>query len=275
MDFNYQKAYCVLALPAFESLSDIQKTVHKTMINLVQGLNQGKDLNIPTTKGMKSVLDILSCQELSELSNVSYFVGHWYPGVIKKPFENTCGESWKISNVIDQVLRSRLDIHHNIQIQEGKLRVTFSSKYEWMWEEFGMATEKNLEIFKTCGLSFGSKTLHESAEKLKELCGDLWPDVETLPSNGYYVEFLKKLTEKKLENIKKQHEQKLKKLGKDVENAKIELQAFTWLIDNGIDYDNCIYYNHTEKFSFGWRKSLTEIEKKYFDRKTGWFPFPL
>lgn len=51
---------------------------------------------------------------------------------------------------------------------------------------------------------------------------------------------------------------------KDIENSKIELAAFTWLIKNGIDeryIENCIYYDHTGRFAFGWREKLSDKEK--------------
>src|SRR5574342_721932 len=38
--------------------------------------------------------------------------------------------------------------------------------------------------------------------------------------------------------------------------AETEFKGFTWLMDHGIKTDNCIYYSHTDRFSFGWRNPV-------------------
>mgnify|MGYP000721086373 CR=1 FL=1 len=40
--------------------------------------------------------------------------------------------------------------------------------------------------------------------------------------------------------------------------AKAEHDGMIWLMDHGISIDNVIYYNHTGKFSFGWRTPLAK-----------------
>lgn len=77
-DFDYEKAYCVQALPAFEGLNKRQKALHSKLILLVGELSQGRDLNIPISTEIEEVIDraILNCKELAELSRASYFVGH-------------------------------------------------------------------------------------------------------------------------------------------------------------------------------------------------------
>lgn len=189
-EFNYEKAWCVQAKPAFLAMNDKQKEAHKTIAGLVGELNQGRDLNIPISDEVRAAFDGLSCLEIAEMSRASYFVGHWKPGLCAPVLPNSKGESWKVTNVCDQVLRERLgpypELPHNILIHEGVFRVTFSSKDCWMWEEFGLATEKNLEIFKTCGLPFGMDTIEKSAKRLVDLCGDMWGNVDDLPSNYDY-----------------------------------------------------------------------------------------
>jgi len=138
---------------------------------------------------MISCIAALTCKELAEISYASYFTGHWQPGLLPVLFENSKGQSWKVSNVIDQELRKRLKTPHNIQIHEGKFRVTFSNKNCWLWNEFSLATEDNLDIFKNCNLPFGEKTLDNSAHKLAAMCNDLWPDVSAMPDNDLYNEF--------------------------------------------------------------------------------------
>jgi hypothetical protein len=266
-NFDYEKAYFVQALPAFNNFNPAQKEAFEKLLPLVKDLQQERiSLNIPVSDKMKSMLDKLTCLEIAELSRASYFVGHWKPGLTEKIFNNSAGESWKVANVCDQVLRVRLSpLPHNILIHEGKFRVTFSNPDCWLWDEFALATEKNLEIFKTCGLRFGEDTLDESAKKLAEMCGDLWPDVDDMPTNPDYDHFLELKKENDLLKLKERHTDKLKQIERDIESSKIELKAFTWLIENGIkeEYiDNCIYYTRTGRFCFGWREKLTEKEKE-------------
>lgn len=189
-DFNYEKAYFVQALPAFNNLNQKQKEAHEKLLPMVKELNQQKDLNIPISEEMKTIFNDLSCLEIAELSRASYFIGHWKPSHTAAVFENSTGESWKIANVCDQILRSRFALPHNVLIHEGKFRVTFSSKNSWLCDDFGLAAEKNLEIFKTCGLTFGELTIEKSTKKLAALCGDLWPDVDAMPNNKAYDDFL-------------------------------------------------------------------------------------
>ncbi|GAH02251.1 unnamed protein product [marine sediment metagenome] len=203
MNFNYQKAYCVSAVPAFNSLNKKQKNAFNKLHSLIGDRQQNHALNIPTCKKTDNVLKGLSCLEISELSRASYFTGHWHPSYLDRPFDNKRGESWKISNVCDQELRKRLLPCRTLQIHEGKLRVTFSSKHCWTWEEFSLATKENIKLFKDCNLSFGESTLDKSAKSLSILCGDLWPAVETLPPNELYVSYLEKQKATKLENEKK------------------------------------------------------------------------
>jgi hypothetical protein len=189
-------------------------------------------------------------------------------------FDNAAGGSWKVANVCDQVLRLRLaQLPHNILIHEGVFRVTFSNRDCWLWDEFGLATEKNLEIFKSCGLSFRKKTIEESAKKLVKLCGDLWPDVETVPHNGIYNDFLIAKKASDVEDLKKKQAQKLLDIEKDIKSSKIELAAFQWLIEHDVNIDNCIYYNHTGRFCFGWRSAIDEKALPGLVQKLAGFPY--
>lgn len=75
-----------------------------------------------------------------------------------------------------------------------------------------------------------------------------------------------RLEKSKIED-KKRAQDKLKKM-------EIEYQGFKWLIDNDMNFDNVIYYDHSNKFSFGWRKSYSETEKETMKVRLTGFPFP-
>ena len=174
-DFDCAEAWLRLASPAIKNLHTAQKEALNKIVPQLRDLQQGRDLNIKIPSDVRAELNKLTVKELAILSRSCYFIGHWQPSEWNKPAWNKGhGEGWKVANVCDQMLREKIDLPSNIEIHEGQFRVTFSSKDEWTWEEFGLATEKNVETFKTCGLSFGSSTLHKSAHKLAVLCGDLW-----------------------------------------------------------------------------------------------------
>lgn len=49
-----------------------------------------------------------------------------------------------------------------------------------------------------------------------------------------------------------------KEYDKTIHEAKTKFEGFTWLMDRGINTGNCIYYSHTDVFSFGWREPLSD-----------------
>lgn len=267
MNFNYQKAYFTFALPAFRNLSAEAKRVHSELIPLVGGLAQGRDLSIPLNDTIRELLASLTTLEIAQLSRASYFVGHWKPVQTESVFPNTKGESWKIANCCDQILRGRLTPPHNIQIHEGKLRVTFSNRNCWLWEEFALATEENLAIFEGCKLPFDALSLEKSASTLKKTINNLW-DYDNPEDNEGYQAYLKSYEERELAKLRQKvtnlvpdAEKKAKKL---IDNAKIETEAFTWLLDHlYCDLDNVIYYTHTGRFCFGWRTPIKSNQVEY------------
>lgn len=53
---------------------------------------------------------------------------------------------------------------------------------------------------------------------------------------------------------------------KSVYAAKTEHDGFIWLMDNQVNIENCIYYSHTDIFSFGWRSPVSpEVKSKLLD----------
>jgi hypothetical protein len=55
--------------------------------------------------------------------------------------------------------------------------------------------------------------------------------------------------------------------------AKIEHDGFIWLLDQHLPLDNVIYYDHTERFCFGWRTPLKGAVLSAFLDKLSEFPF--
>lgn len=64
------------------------------------------------------------------------------------------------------------------------------------------------------------------------------------------------------------------KRDKAINSANTEYHGFLWLMDHGLSVDNVIYYDHTGKFSFGWRKPLTDDEHRALESLLVGFAWP-
>ena len=232
--FNYEKAWFCHCVKEWKALPKTTKAVHSLIAEQVQDLGQGRDLNIP----LNSVIIVLTTPfptiELAQLSRLSYFAGHWQPRNTEAIFNSKIGESWKIANVLDQILRKRLPLGHRLQIHQGVLRVTFSNRNNWFWEEFGLATQENIDQFNTCGLPFGRDTLDESAQQLKTKIGDLWGDPEDSPVYTAFLEDKKALV---IEDLKIKLVRNQEKLKGDIKSLELELEVQEKLITLGVDSD--------------------------------------
>jgi hypothetical protein len=58
--------------------------------------------------------------------------------------------------------------------------------------------------------------------------------------------------------IAKQRADIAAELEKTTHNARQKHDGLLWLLDRGVQIDNVIYYDHTGKFSFGWRTPIAE-----------------
>lgn len=59
-----------------------------------------------------------------------------------------------------------------------------------------------------------------------------------------------------------------------IRKAEAEYQGLTWLLDQGLQVDNVIYYSHTGRFCFGWRQGLSESDESALLGVLSEFPFP-
>lgn len=116
-----------------------------------------------------------------------------------------------------------------------------------------------------CGLTFNTTErglasfgLKESELRLLRLL-PIWPEgVErkelTAEERDYllplYVAARMKGEEKKRAEQRAEVEAEHKR---DCARAEIEYQGKLWLLDRGMSLENVIFYNHTERFNFGWR----------------------
>lgn len=69
--------------------------------------------------------------------------------------------------------------------------------------------------------------------------------------------------------------QRLREKYKQAErNAGIEFCAKIWLLEHNIPINNFIFYDHTQKCTFGWNKPLTKDQIESLKLKLNGFPFP-
>ena len=104
---------------------------------------------------VKAIVAPFDSEDIAKLARLSHYAGYWQPSGVTPLFPNVSGQSWKVSNVLDQILRGRFKLPGNIEIHDGVFRVTFSNCDCWLWTEFGLATANNFKAFKVCGLPFG------------------------------------------------------------------------------------------------------------------------
>jgi hypothetical protein len=73
-------------------------------------------------------------------------------------------------------------------------------------------------------------------------------------------------TERGKERIAKERADLETEYRKEKAAAKTKHDGFLWLMDHGINTENCIYYSHTDRFSFGWRNPVDkEMESAILD----------
>jgi hypothetical protein len=58
-----------------------------------------------------------------------------------------------------------------------------------------------------------------------------------------------------------------------IKKAETKKDGFLWLLDNGINTDNAIYYDHVDTFSFGWRHKIDKLVADELRGKLEKFPF--
>jgi hypothetical protein len=60
---------------------------------------------------------------------------------------------------------------------------------------------------------------------------------------------------------------------KTVKTATIKRDAYTWLLDRGVDLSNVIYYSHTDRFAFGWNNHVEGEELEHLRGILSEFPY--
>lgn len=73
--------------------------------------------------------------------------------------------------------------------------------------------------------------------------------------------------------LAKQRTDLLNERDNKIKTANTKHDGMIWLLDNGLKIDNVIYYNHTNRFSFGWRSPVSAEVVSEILEKIKEFPF--
>ncbi len=163
-EFKYAEAWRSLIIPAYKNLvPELREALNKAAVLLKDSKQDSNTLDIPMTPEVKAVLDPFNVDALSLASYVIYFLGHWRDSgnlstvamLLDIEPEVFNGGSWKVSNVIDQILSHRLGLPRERRnskhpngvyfyngVHEGRLRIALSTRNMWVWHEVCWATHK-------------------------------------------------------------------------------------------------------------------------------------
>lgn len=125
-----------------------------------------------------------------------------------------------------------------------------------------------------CDSCLGSQYLErDELRLLKTHFIDQDRSFNTEPPVWMFVEYDRQQKEGRLIRVEKDKQAALARCEEDIKSARIQYNGFKLIIESGLDYENCIYYNHVGRFCFGWRKPLTEAEKIEIGDKLKKFPY--
>lgn len=165
MQFDFALAWDKLALPCYRLLPE---AVHALIIEtgaVAADCQQDATLDTVWPEGetgeqLRKKYSALSSDVLAVTARVIHSFGHWMPGrstvvaddeliALRTAIQRT-GTYWKIANYCDQILRARCTPPISRRrsepngvsyaVHEGFLRVQFSSRDGWTWEEIGLGT---------------------------------------------------------------------------------------------------------------------------------------
>lgn len=125
-----------------------------------------------------------------------------------------------------------------------------------------------------CKKCVGSEYLEEKYYpllNLRNICDEKSPDKPLPPDMLALIQSEQKKTRQR--KLEKQRADKLQCLQNDIASAETEYDAFKWLIDADMDFENVIFYSHTRKFCFGWRNAIGVIDAEKLHEKLKDFPY--
>lgn len=108
---------------------------------------------------------------------------------------------------------------------------------------------------------------------ISESKGDM-PPLTTTQQRTLSQAYVQAQTGNVLATEKKQREELDAEYKKSVNEAETKHDGFTWLLDNSVNIQNCIYYSHLNSFCFGWKQPLSESVREVLLKVLSEFPQP-
>jgi hypothetical protein len=155
--FDYQMAHRELAAPAFRALAPHVASVVAWTANIAAPISQDGNLSMPwpADPQLRENFETLTDKELAESAQVVYFYGHWgSPGGKDNYLIHRSGTYWKYSRYATQLLLVRTPASdlarfsegergYSVKVIDGVIRICWSSRHSWMWEQVALATPRN------------------------------------------------------------------------------------------------------------------------------------
>lgn len=92
--------------------------------------------------------------------------------------------------------------------------------------------------------------------RLKQVCDDSSPAPLTKEERDFLLPLYIKAQSKRVESAKPELRKAiLDDYEKELATITTERDGKLWLLDHGVNDENCIYYSHTRRFCFGWRSA--------------------
>lgn len=278
--FDYETAWLEVARPAYESLpQNVRDLLARVAVECAE-LSQSRDLSMPWPEDsdLRVSFDKVPAEFLALAARVIYFAGHWYPGKSANGYVihgREHGGTWKFAHYADQSLKARLDLPTSnvFQIHEGVIRVCYSSRDMWSWTEVAPATAEGLAYARAMHariqLACGDKRGHDrdnaayvAIEALKTEAHP-WPEpwLARLMRTDLYMVEESAIEARRAANMPPLDREKLRKEWTHaaevrIDKIRVDLAGKIWLLDRGLPTDNAIYYGHTGRWAFGWRKEI-------------------
>lgn len=148
-DFDYRRAWEVVAAPAYMHLSDNLIRLINRVKAEASDLGQLEDLSMPWPKTypLKELFEQFSSVELAEASRVFYDYGHWAFDK-RGMWSQKSGLYWKFSHYADQVLQERIGAvcleGNKVRVRQGLLCIEYNTPTCYSGREVTRATPEDL-----------------------------------------------------------------------------------------------------------------------------------
>lgn len=240
---------------------------------------------------LRSRFDKVPAEWLAQAARVIYSCGHWFPagGDLDLPGREH-GAHWKFSHYADQSLRARLiaatsaDVMRSngpFQVHEGAIRLCYSSHDMWTWAEVAPATLEGLTRAKALSLKLSQRLATVPSRHVHERDNAAYKYFEELKSRDLdwpaswkpfvqigdrYMRDAQEirqadLTRKGSANRMNVRNAIIRDTEKRIAKLERERDGKVWIVMNGLDLDNVIYYDHQNGgrgvFCFGWQAPVT------------------